>query len=382
MTKKVILFGASGYTGTLTAEALVKIGLRPVLAGRNASKLDALSTQLGGLEIHLANVDQPDSLDPILNEGDVLISTVGPFTRYGQSALGAAIRRKAHYIDSTGEPGFIAKVFQTYGPLAQLNKIVAITAFGYDYVPGHCAAAAAIENAEVDIDRVDIGYFTTQNSRFSMSQGTLASIQSAMFEPGLYYSNRHLSEAYTDGKVRNFVLNGVSRSAASVPSSEHLALPNSYPSLSEINTYLGWFGAASNFLPIAAKFQSLLFKIPGYKTGLEKLLNLVSSSQGKGPNAIQRDQCGSHVVALAYDKLGRQVSRAELIGANPYSYTADMLAWGADYLLSNEVKTFGALGPIEAFGLDNLIAGCKQAGLELTQCKLEQTSQATEKETP
>jgi len=47
-----------------------------------------------------------------------------------------------------------------------------------------------------------------------------------------------------------------------------------------------------------------------------------------------------------------------------------VLAWGAEYLLSNEVTNFGALGPIEAFGLDNLIAGCKQAGLELTQVNL------------
>lgn len=374
MKNKVVLFGASGYTGKLTAEALVKNGLRPVIAGRNAAKLEALSMALGGLEIHLANSEQPDSLDPILNEGDVLISTVGPFTRYGQSALGAAIRCKAHYLDSTGEPGFIRKVFQTYGPLAQANKIAAITAFGYDYVPGHCAAGAAIENSGSEIDRVDIGYFTTENRRFSMSQGTLSSVQSAMFEPGVFYTKQQLNESYSDGKVRNFVLNGKSRSAASVPGSEHLALPNSYPKLSEINTYLGWFGSASKLMPMAAKFQSLLFKIPGYKLGLEKLLNRLSNSQGKGPNAIQRDQCGSHIVALAYDKSGRQVARTELVGANPYSYTAEMLAWGAEFLLSNEVKNFGALGPIEAFGLDNLIAGCKQAGLELTQINLSDSS--------
>lgn len=380
MNNKVILFGASGYTGKLTAEALVNIGLRPILAGRDATKLEALSVHLGGLETHLANVEQAESLDPILNEGDVLISTVGPFTKYGQSALGAAIRRKAHYLDSTGEPGFIRKVFQTYGPLAKANKIAAITAFGYDYVPGHCAAGAAIEGAAADIERVDIGYFTTENSRFSMSQGTLSSVRSAIFEPGVFYADRQLNETYSDGKVRNFVFNGQSRSAASVPGSEHLALPNSYPQLKEINTYLGWFGTASKLMPWATKLQALLFKIPGYKTTLENLLDRLPGSQGKGPNAIQRDQCGSHIVALAYDKSGQQVSRTELIGANPYSYTADMLAWGADYLLKNEVKHFGALGPIEAFGLENLIAGCKQAGLELKQTNVEQMPQTTKQE--
>lgn len=366
MDNKIILFGATGYTGRLTAETLVGQGIKPVIAGRSLAKLEALAENLGGLEIRQANVEQPESIDDILNPGDILISTVGPFTKYGPATLGAAIRKQAHYLDSTGEPGFIRKVFQTYGPLAQANKIAAITAFGYDYVPGHCAAAAAIEKSGETIDRVDIGYFTTENSRFSMSQGTRSSVTSAMLEPGVFFAGNRLNEAHSDGKVRNFVINGSSCAAASVPGSEHLALPTSYPSLTEVNTYLGWFGWASHLMPFMAKSQSLLFKIPGYKSGLEKLINKLPASQGKGPSPLQREKCGSHIIALAYNKAGQQVSRAELTGTNPYTYTANILSWGAQYLLKNPPTHYGALGPVEAFGSDNLIQGCQQAGLELT----------------
>ena len=114
-----MLFGATGYTGDLTARSLVQAGARPVLAARSAERLERLAGELGGLETRVADVSRPDTVRALVEPGDVLISTVGPFTRWGDAAAEAAIAARATYFDSTGEPAFIRRVFEHHGPAAR-----------------------------------------------------------------------------------------------------------------------------------------------------------------------------------------------------------------------------------------------------------------------
>src|SRR5256885_1877999 len=107
MAGRIVLFGATGYTGRLTAEALVARGARPVLAGRSAGPLAQLADDLGGLDHATADVSKPETVGDLVERGDVLLTTVGPFKRWGGAAAEAAIRKGAHYLDSTGEPPFI-----------------------------------------------------------------------------------------------------------------------------------------------------------------------------------------------------------------------------------------------------------------------------------
>src|SRR5207247_8262039 len=98
MAARIVVFGATGFTGRLVAEALVHGGARPVLAARSAERLDALAGELGGnLETAVADVARPDTVRALVERGDVLVSTVGPFRRYGEPAVRAAIAAGAHY---------------------------------------------------------------------------------------------------------------------------------------------------------------------------------------------------------------------------------------------------------------------------------------------
>ena len=134
---RIVLFGATGYTGELTARALVDRGEKPVLAARSRDKLERLADELdGGLEIAEADVSRPASVRALVERGDVLVSTVGPFARWGGPAVQAAIASGANYIDSTGEPEFIREVFERHGPGAEAAGCGLVTAFGYDWVPG------------------------------------------------------------------------------------------------------------------------------------------------------------------------------------------------------------------------------------------------------
>src|SRR2546423_1314041 len=180
---RIVVFGATGYTGRLVVEALVARGARPVLAARNVERLRALGDELGGLEIAVADVSRPDTVRALVERGDVLVTTVGPFARYGAPAAEGAVASGAPYLDSTGEPAFIRRVFEEYGPRAESAGCGMVTAFGYDWVPGNLAGALALREAGEGATRVAIGYFMTGDPRGGMSGGTAASVSGVMLDP-------------------------------------------------------------------------------------------------------------------------------------------------------------------------------------------------------
>ena len=139
-----MLFGATGYTGRLTAEAMVARGDRPVLAGRSPERVAELARELGGLETATADVHRPETVRALLERGDVLVTTVGPFTRWGDAAVDAAIDAGATYLDAAGEPGFMRRVFEHHSPRARRAGIPLLTAFGWESVPGNLAAELAL----------------------------------------------------------------------------------------------------------------------------------------------------------------------------------------------------------------------------------------------
>jgi short subunit dehydrogenase-like uncharacterized protein len=147
MPGQIVVFGATGYTGEGTARALVASGAKPVLAARSAERLARLADELGGLETRVADVTRPETVRALIQDRDVLVSTVGPFLRWGTPAIEAAIDAGAVYIDSTGEPTFIRRVFEYYGPRARGTGASLLTAFGYDWVPGNLAGALALTEA-------------------------------------------------------------------------------------------------------------------------------------------------------------------------------------------------------------------------------------------
>ena len=363
MASRIVLFGATGYTGRLTAEAMVERGLKPVLAARSRDKLDALAAELGGdLETRTADVADPPSVASLVEHGDVLVTTVGPFARWGQPAAAAATTKGAHYIDSTGEPAFIREIFERYGPAAQRSVIAMLTAMGYDWVPGNLAGALALDRAGELATRVDVGYFITGGGA-SMSGGTRASMVGAITAPAFGYRDGRVQTERGAKRVRSFKVGSKDLSGISVGSSEHFTLPRVAPRLREVNAYLGWFGPASRAMQGVSACTSVAMKVPG----VEGLWNaagerFVQGSTG-GPDADARAKSGSHMVAIAYDAAGRALSEVHLKGVDGYTFTGRMLAWAAERAAGGGLRGTGALGPVEAFGLDQLVAGCAEAGI-------------------
>jgi short subunit dehydrogenase-like uncharacterized protein len=357
---KIVLFGATGYTGRLTAAALVKRGARPLLAARNSQRLSQMAAELGGLDTAVADVSRPDSVRELLSEGDVMLSTVGPFVRWGAPAVEAAIDAGAVYIDSTGEPPFIRDVFERYDAAARSSGSGLITAFGYDFVPGNLAAALVLERAGESAVRVAVGYFITgRPERGAISGGTMASLAGVMLAPSFAFRDGQIVTERGAKRVRTFDAGGKRLKGVSMGSSEHFALPRIHSSLREVDAYLGWFGPASR----AMQAVSLTGEVPGVRAGAGKLSRRFVRGSTGGPDEATRSRSGSLLVAEAFDAGGNRIARVELTGPNGYTFTGDILAWGAQRALEQGVSGSGALGPAEAFGLRELEAGCVELGL-------------------
>jgi short subunit dehydrogenase-like uncharacterized protein len=367
MAGRIVLFGATGYTGDLAARALVARGERPVLAARTEAKVRALAEELGGLDWAVADVERPDSVRALVERGDVLVSTVGPFTRWGEPAVQAAIANGAHYLDSTGEGAFIREVFERHGPGAQAAGCGLVTAFGYDWVPGNLAGALALRDAGEAATRVEIGYFSPGADSGSSSGGTRASSASVMLSPGFGWRDGRLVDERPAARTRSFELKpGRQAKAFSLPTSEHLALPRIHPTLRDVDVFLGWFGPASEPIRVLSAGLAPILSLPGARDGLQDLFaRLVKGSAG-GPDAAARAKARSVVIAEAFDAAGARLAHVRVEGVNGYDLTGALLAWGAATAAAGGLQGTGALGPVDGFGLDALERGCAEAGMTRT----------------
>ncbi|MGY1633416.1 saccharopine dehydrogenase family protein [Geodermatophilus sp. SYSU D01186] len=363
MSARIVLLGATGYTGSRTAEALAARGARPVLAGRDPVRLAALAGRLGGLETARADVTDPASVRALLGTGDVLVSTVGPFLRLGGAAVEAAVDAGAAYLDSTGEPPFVRRVFDDAGPRAAATGAGLVPAFGLDYVPGTLAGALALVEAGDRAHRVDVGYALDGTSGQAFSRGTLVSLAGVLLEPGFAFTGGRLEEEAAGRRLWRFEAAGRPRRGLSAGGSEHLTLPGLAPGLREVGVYLDWFGALTPIAHQLAPLGPLAGQLPLVRRGAQQLAALVGARVGEAPSERTLAEARTRTVAEVRDAGGAVLSRVELAGPEPYGLTAELLAWGATQAAEHGLRGTGALGPVQAFGLEALTAGAAAAGL-------------------
>lgn len=361
MAGRIVVFGATGYTGSRIAQRLVASGVAPVLAGRDTGRLEALSDRLGGgADVVRADSLRQNSVFSLVDDGDVLVSTVGPFAKYGTAAVRAAIAAGATYLDSTGEPAFIRRVFEQFAGPAEKNGAALLTAQGYDWVPGALAGALALEDAGPDAVRVDVGYFVRG---MSASAGTKESLIGATLDPGYRFSEGTLSAERGAARVRAFDDDG--GQAFSAGGAEHFTVPLAYPALREVNTYIGAgpFSRGVQAVSVATTLAQRgvgggVFRAVMQAAAERAIAALPDRSDGVGGSATSR------VVATAHDREGQEIGRTVLDGPDPYDFTASFMAWAARRAAGEGLEGAGALSPVLAYGgLAGLHAGCAAAGI-------------------
>jgi short subunit dehydrogenase-like uncharacterized protein len=361
MSGRIVILGATGYTGDLTAKALVDSGAAPVLAARSPERLDKLAIELGGLETQVADVADPATVRSLVERGDILVSTVGPFARWGETAVEAAIATGATYFDTTGEPAFIRRVFEQYGPAAARAGTALLTAFGYDFVPGNLAAELVLRAAGPEATRLEVGYFSRGSA--TISGGTKASTAGAILEPSFAMRRGRMQDERTGARVRRFTLgDGTVLQGISVGGSEHFAVRALHPQLRDIDVLLGRPGFGGRVTPALTAMLVIAKMIPGVGAKLYSILG--SEGSTGGPDAEARSRSRSLIVADARSASGELIHRVEMQGPNGYDFTARILAWASVQAAQGAITQTGAVGPVAAFGLDALRTAAEGVGLK------------------
>lgn len=163
----ICLYGATGFTGALVAEYLgTQEGLNWAIAGRNSDKLNAVKKRLGltdRVEIVEANSSNFDSLFDMAQRSKVVLTTVGPYLKYGELVVRACVEAGTHYCDLTGEFPFMREMIDKYHDQAEAAKVKIVVACGYDCIPGEFATEVLLTKVSHKTIKVDLGtYLLTQ----------------------------------------------------------------------------------------------------------------------------------------------------------------------------------------------------------------------------
>jgi short subunit dehydrogenase-like uncharacterized protein len=129
-----LIYGANGYTGELIAREAVHRGMRPVIAGRHASKIDSLARELG-LEGRVFSLDAPN-----LAGVDAVLHCAGPFIHTSAPMVRACLDAGVHYLDITGEIA-VFEAIMAMNDAAVERGVTLIPGVGFDVVPTDCLAA-------------------------------------------------------------------------------------------------------------------------------------------------------------------------------------------------------------------------------------------------
>ncbi|MEV3987935.1 saccharopine dehydrogenase NADP-binding domain-containing protein [Streptomyces sp. NPDC049837] len=183
----VVLFGATGFVGELTARYLAAHApatCRWALAGRSRDKLERLRDRLAadhphcaGLPLLTADAADPDSVRALAESARVVATTVGPYVWYGEPLVAACAEAGTDYVDLTGEPEFVDLMYVRHDARARETGARIVHACGFDSVPHDLGVYFTVSRLPKEVP-LTVDGFVRSNAFFS--GGTFASAITAM----------------------------------------------------------------------------------------------------------------------------------------------------------------------------------------------------------
>ena len=177
MEKKyeIIVYGATGFTGQICCKYLRDnySDLVWAIAGRNGDKLEQVKSDFSlNCDVVVADGGDIDSLRSLAIQTKVVLSTAGPFARYGSLLVQACVENGAHYTDITGENHWVRGLIDKHHAEAASKGIRIIPSCGYDSIPSDIGAFFTISQFDKPVSRVDV-YHQAQGGA---SGGTIETI--------------------------------------------------------------------------------------------------------------------------------------------------------------------------------------------------------------
>ncbi|MQA98781.1 MAG: hypothetical protein GEU78_00570 [Actinobacteria bacterium] len=338
----VLLFGATGYTGRLTAEVLAELGVDFAIAGRNRTKLDVLAATIGGPDVRIVSADDIEALTQALTDVKVLITCVGPFVELGDAAAEAAVRARVHYIDSSGESIFIRRLIDNYDARAREAGIAMAPALGFDEVVADTAGTLATDGME-EPDLV----LTYALPRYG-SAGTVESSLAIIAAPARFIS---------DGAPRRVEPGELARWAPMpAPLGPRMGISMALGETQLAPLHLspknfGTYVTVARGMRTALRASAPLLRAVSRNDELRGALRSLVDRRGDGPAESQRERARFTILAEA--RSGRWWRNVSLQGADVYGLTAHTLTAGAKRFLEAGFDERGVIAPVQALGSDD-----------------------------
>lgn len=204
----VVLYGATSFVGQITAHYLAqflsnkksaddseKSAVTWAIAGRDKEKLEKLQSELSKaqnneetdkkVDIIIANSDDDTSLDEMTKQTQVIISTVGPYLKYGEPLIKSCVNNGTDYVDLTGEAIFIKDMMDKYQAKAQQTGARIVNSCGFDSIPSDLGVYFTQQQAEAKFNQqCDVIHMRVKAAKGGLSGGTIASMATIFEEVG------------------------------------------------------------------------------------------------------------------------------------------------------------------------------------------------------
>jgi short subunit dehydrogenase-like uncharacterized protein len=373
----IALLGATGFTGGLTADYLgshLPDGATWAVAGRNQAKLEAVADRveaLGGVrpEIISADSTNPDSMSALARSTRVLITTVGPYLQHGEPAVKAAAEAGIAYVDLTGEPEFVDRMWLKYHDVARETGARIVHACGFDSIPYDLGVLYTVQQLPDGVPISVSGYIraggTASGGTYHSAIGAFAGLRGAARTA----AERKRNETRPEGRT---IRGGGSLGRGAGGKGWALPLPTIDPqivlrSARALPRYGPQFSYAhfAQFtrLPmLAATVVGAGVLLAGAQLPPTRALLLKLKAQGDGPDEAKREKSWFNL-RLIGEGGGRTVT-TEVSGGDPgYTETAKMLGESALCLAFDDLpEVSGQTTTAVAMG-DTLIQRLQHAGI-------------------
>jgi short subunit dehydrogenase-like uncharacterized protein len=335
-----MLYGAYGYTGKLLVKEAVKRGHRPLLAGRNAQKLQSMAEEYD-LDFLALELENEAALVSAVAGYELVFHAAGPFVHTAKPMIEACLAGQTHYLDITGE----MTVFQTtysYHSQAQELGIALISGVGFDVIPSDCLAKHVVDQVpaaqELEIAIVASG---------KTSPGTTKTFVEMLPNGGqMRRAGEVVPLAFGAGVKQIPFPDGQSYTVMAVPWGD-LATAYWGMGIPDITTYLAVPRQFLKLIPWTAPIAQKLIAL-GPVRGLAKLV----AGTMPGPDRATRQTKRSYVWARAADDKGNS-KEAWLETMEAYRLTAQAGIRSVENILAQDLS--GALTPAQAFGADFIL---------------------------
>jgi short subunit dehydrogenase-like uncharacterized protein len=337
----MLIYGAYGYTGTLIVEEALEQGLRPLLAGRNADKLQLLAERYG-LPSQALDLKASATLDAAFKGQRLVLNCAGPFAHTFRPVAEACLRQKVHYLDITGEIAVFEALAQMHAAAGQAGSVL-LPGVGFDVVPTDCLAAH-LKDRMPDASELRLAFC----GGGGFSRGTRRTLLESISRGAVRRDGR-VTPVPPAWKVMQVDFGeGHARTVVTVPWGD-VATAWYSTQIPNIETYAALGQSQLRALRLSRYSGALL------RTGLfQALLRWRADARLAGPAAGTRHKSHSLIWGEVRNSAGR-VLQSRMRCANGYSFTARAAVAAARRVLAGDVHP-GFQTPSRAFGIGFALA--------------------------